>query len=229
MGKVWMISMPPTNKAVLISLADQANDNGLCWPSLKNICARTCLSERAVQKALGDLEVTGILRRVFRTGHSTHYHVTPAGYAPPQDVHPASTAPTPAAGAPPPPQDVHLTPAAGAPRTVIEPSIEPSRNRQPVETGFFEFWSHYPSKKAKDDALKAWMKLKPNAELREVIAKAVAAQSQWPQWTDQKGKYIPHAATWLNRKRWQDEAPDTAAASSGDYQRLMTDVAAGAV
>ena len=73
------------------------------------------------------------------------------------------------------------------------------------------------------------MKLKPDAELRATIARAVETQTQWPQWTKDGGEYIPHAATWLNKKRWQDEAPNAAATISGDYQRLMTDVTAGAV
>jgi hypothetical protein len=47
------------------------------------------------------------------------YTLTPAAYAPPQDMHPA-------ADAPPPPQLTTETPAAAAPRTVIEPSSEPS-------------------------------------------------------------------------------------------------------
>ncbi len=106
MGQVWPLKMRPPCKVVLISLADQANDSGLCWPSLSTLCARTCLSERAVQAALGELEAIGVVTRVFRHGHSTHYYVNPAGYAPPQDVHPARRAPTPAPYAPPPPHHV---------------------------------------------------------------------------------------------------------------------------
>jgi len=128
--------MPPTPKSVLISLADNANDHGECFPSVTTICARTCLSERAVQEAVAWLERHGALRRNMRTGRSTTYAVCPAAYDPPQQAHPRATR-TPAAGAPsprsrrtPPPHVAHPTPAAGAPITVKEPSKEPSRNKK---------------------------------------------------------------------------------------------------
>lgn len=58
-----------------------------------------------------------------------HMFVTDVKVAPPpHGMHPASHAPTPAPDAPPPPQDVHLTPAPAAPRTISEPSVEPSKN-----------------------------------------------------------------------------------------------------
>jgi hypothetical protein len=129
--------MSPAQKSVLISLADQANDDGVCWPSVGTLSMRTCLSERAVQGALRWLVEAGFLRVSERTGRSTVYRVTPANPAPPQQTHPrtprtpADSAPTPADAAPPPPQQMHPTPADAAPRTVKEPSIEPSGNRKP--------------------------------------------------------------------------------------------------
>ncbi|SST10427.1 Uncharacterised protein [Acinetobacter baumannii] len=69
------------------------------------------------------------------------YSVTPAAYAPPQEMHPSSictpaaNAPTPADAAPLPPQDLHPTPADAAPRTVIEPTREPSGNLLPTRSG----------------------------------------------------------------------------------------------
>jgi hypothetical protein len=61
MALCWPIRMPPTQKAVLISLADQANDQGSCWPSIATICVRTCFGERAVRKAVRWLEEQGLL------------------------------------------------------------------------------------------------------------------------------------------------------------------------
>lgn len=90
----WKITgITPTQKIVLISLADQANDDGVCWPSMRLMTARTCLSERAVQAAVASLINLGLLERHERPGRSSYFTVTPAGYAPPQDVHPAAGAP----------------------------------------------------------------------------------------------------------------------------------------
>lgn len=58
-------------RLVMLALADRADDNGFAWPSIEDLCERTKLSPRAVQKAitnlveLGELEVeSGGGRRV---------------------------------------------------------------------------------------------------------------------------------------------------------------------
>lgn len=136
MSACWPLQgMTSTQKAVLISLADNANDDGVCWPSVSNIALRTCLSERAVQGAIKSLCSTGALQTSDRTGRSTIYKVTPEAYSPPQQLHPRTTC-TPEADAGSPPQMVREAPAAGAPhprssctqnrnRTISEPSEEP--------------------------------------------------------------------------------------------------------
>ncbi|WP_240432224.1 helix-turn-helix domain-containing protein [Pseudomonas aeruginosa] len=82
--------MSPAQKAVLISLADQANDQGVCWPAVDSIATRCCLSKRAVQQAIKWLRSVGIVSIEERQGRSTMYSVTPAAYAPPQEMHPSS-------------------------------------------------------------------------------------------------------------------------------------------
>lgn len=127
MSVCWPLQgMSPAQKAVLISLADNANDEGVCWPSIATIGDRTCLSERAVRNALRWLEEAGVLSSNQRFGRSTWYTITPARYAPGSKCPPAPDAPSPR-------QDVPPTPAPDAPRTVREPSIEPSTdgNRVP--------------------------------------------------------------------------------------------------
>ncbi|HEN8594418.1 TPA: helix-turn-helix domain-containing protein [Pseudomonas aeruginosa] len=142
MSACWPLQgMSPAQKAVLISLADQANDQGVCWPAVDSIAMRCCLSKRAVQQAIKWLRGAGIVSVEERQGRSTMYSVTPAAYAPPQEMHPSSkctpagNAPTPADAAPPPPQDLRPTPADAAPRTVIEPTREPSGNLLPTRSG----------------------------------------------------------------------------------------------
>ncbi|MDU0532253.1 helix-turn-helix domain-containing protein [Pseudomonas aeruginosa] len=142
MSACWPLQgMSPAQKAVLISLADQANDQGVCWPAVDSIAMRCCLSKRAVQQAIKWLRSAGIVSVEERQGRSTMYSVTPAAYAPQQEMHPSSkcppaaNAPTPADAAPPPPQDLHPTPADAAPRTVIEPTREPSGNLLPTRSG----------------------------------------------------------------------------------------------
>ena len=92
MSQCWPLAgMSPAQKAVLISLADQANDDGYCWPSVGTIAKRTCLSERAVQGAIKWLQSAGLLSSDERRGTSSVYRITPAAYAPPQMLRPCLT------------------------------------------------------------------------------------------------------------------------------------------
>lgn len=73
--------------------------------------------------------------------------------------------------------------------------------------GFEAFWTAYPKKKSKGQALSAWKKLKPDSSLQALILKAIEAQKRSPDWQKDKGQYIPYPATWLNAMAWEDEVP----------------------
>lgn len=77
MSACWPLQMPPTQKAVLISLADNANDQGECWPSQTKIAERTCLNERTVRNAIRWLEENGYLVADRSNGRHTRYVVIP--------------------------------------------------------------------------------------------------------------------------------------------------------
>lgn len=81
---------------------------------------------------------------------------------------------------------------------------------------FNSFWEAYPKKVAKQAAEKAWKKLNPDKELTEAIISALSVQKNSPQWTKDNGQYIPHPATWLNGRRWED-APEPQENTSEDY------------
>lgn len=78
MAACWPLKLPPTQKAVLISLADNANDAGACWPSIPTICMRTCLGRTAVMDAIRGLEAIGYLVADRSNGRHTRYTVTVA-------------------------------------------------------------------------------------------------------------------------------------------------------
>ena len=83
MAACWPLQgMSASQKAVLISLADQANDDGVCWPAVGTIAARTCLSERAVRDALAWLQAAGAVFREYRHNTSTYYTVCPKRFDP---------------------------------------------------------------------------------------------------------------------------------------------------
>lgn len=68
---------------------------------------------------------------------------------------------------------------------------------------FAAFWAYYPRGENKQRAAKAWDKLKPDDALIATMGRALAKQKASPDW--QRGIGIPHASTWLNGRRWEDE------------------------
>lgn len=67
------------------------------------------------------------------------------------------------------------------------------------------FWESYPRKVAKVAALKSWKRIKPSITMRQIIMTALEFHKQQEGWQKDNGKFIPHAATWLNQHRWEDE------------------------
>jgi len=95
------------------------------------------------------------------------------------------------------------------------PKTKPKAKKTPQETKditdedllqeFNEFWKRYPKKKAKQAALRAWMKLKPSYDLIFKIWEALDKQKASYDWKKDRGKFIPYPATWLNQGRWEDK------------------------
>ncbi|MHB1326884.1 MAG: hypothetical protein ACYC2K_01660 [Gemmatimonadales bacterium] len=69
---------------------------------------------------------------------------------------------------------------------------------------FARFWAVYPKKAAKPKALKAWNRLCPSDGLASEILAAIESHKLSEQWVKDDGKFIPHPATWLNERRWED-------------------------
>lgn len=217
MGVCWPLQMPPTPKSVLMSLADNANDQGYCWPSIARISERTCFSKRAVIDAIAWLEKHGIVTADRTNGRHTTYVLKPSAYVEPvQQAHQcgkstgASAASEPVQQAH---QPVHLPhqPVQQPHTNHQEPSLTVMEsNRQSARTGdatdgFDEFWDAYPRKEGKKDAAKAWAKLKPSADLLATILAALTIQSASLKWRERGGQFIPHASTYLNGERWTDQ------------------------
>ena len=94
---------------------------------------------------------------------------------------------------------------------IIE-QVEHTPPARETDEGFDFFWNAYPKKTAKQDALKAWKKLKPDHEL---LGKILSGLSKWiasDDWKRDGGRFIPYPSTWLNGRRWEDEVPQSSPA-----------------
>lgn len=80
---------------------------------------------------------------------------------------------------------------------------------------FAAFWAAYPRKEAKANAVKAFASLNPDAELLALLIEAIERQRRRggcleDRTTADGRSTIPHPASWLNGRRWEDLMPAAA-------------------
>ncbi|HEX3809591.1 MAG TPA: helix-turn-helix domain-containing protein [Rhizomicrobium sp.] len=195
----------PVTKLVLLKLADNANEEGVCWPSIALMVTHTELSKRAVREHLERLEALGLVRIERRTScggklpNIYHLLIKPAGAGVVQEVHQGGGA----GGAPVVHvahdlvQEVHRGSAGGALPYKEEPPSEPSKNLQhraqarggeasgddrfkPIWQTF-ERWPGFTPGMSHRAAEQAWKRL---AEARDYVGDAelvaaVGAHGRW--------------------------------------------------
>jgi len=102
------------------------------------------------------------------------------------------------------------------PRNPIQsnPNKNPIQSESPdgegVVSGFDLFWSAYPKKVGKKDAVKAWNKINPDESLVKAIIEGVERWKGTEQWNKDGGQFIPYPATFLRQERWNDEVQSIA-------------------
>jgi DNA-binding transcriptional ArsR family regulator len=193
----------PLRKLVLVKLADNASDQGECWPSYQHIADQCEIDRSTVRKHIKQLAEQGLLRIENREGpkgnSSNLYYLTLGGVGQNSTpIGPESTGvgPQPTGGVgPESTRTSHPSEPVNEPKPMITPDL--------LE-GFEQFWKLYPKKKGRKDAAKAWAKLKPNVELHQTLITALGSHCVSEDWTKDGGRYIPNAATWLNGERWHD-------------------------
>ena len=62
MSWAWSIQLAPTPKLVLMALADEADDTGVCFPSQRRLAAKCSITDRTVRRMLVELETKGYVR-----------------------------------------------------------------------------------------------------------------------------------------------------------------------
>lgn len=99
-------------------------------------------------------------------------------------------------------------------------SIKENKTKQIKENaGFDVFWKAYPRKVGKETARKAFQKLDKDVSL-DTLLRAIEAQKNTQQWRKDNGQFIPHPATWLNNRRWEDEVGPSEIQNGGGWDAL---------
>lgn len=82
---------------------------------------------------------------------------------------------------------------------------EEKKEITPYLSGFLRFWAAYPKKKSKGEAETAFLKIKPDDRLLEVILAGLERAKASRDWRRDGGRYVPYAGKWLNALGWEDE------------------------
>lgn len=199
----------PLRKLVLIKMADNANDEGECWPSYQHIADQCEIGRSTVRKHIKELEKQGFLRITNRKGvlgNSSNLYVLTFDKPIAQNstgVAPDSTGVAPDSI---PPVAPDSTRTSHSFEPVNEPSATAAANGMDVGKAFEVFWDSGISKKNKKQALRSFTayvkrnKVCPN-EFAEKLAQDVKARKA----AQQLGFNQMHPTTYLNNERWEDE------------------------
>jgi hypothetical protein len=155
MSAAWELPLASTDKLVLLALADWSNDDGVCWPSIAQLCAKSGLSERAVRISIGRLRDDGHLERNETRGKGVTYTIhprnaeTPARRAPGkkcprQIMPPAPDAETPARRAPNTPVTITPQIATQSSESVVSPPAAETDALKPEHV--VEAWNEVASR-----------------------------------------------------------------------------------
>lgn len=197
----------PGRKAVLMVLAEHADEADTCYPSQALIADATEQGERTVRRQLVELEQLGLIRREHRGNGqggrtSDRYHLL---------VGPANLAANPTTAAGVTGQSAGVTgqmeggyrPPVATEQPLENTTTEPPTTRAVAEPDAFDaFWHHYPRKAGKGAARSAWPKAVRAAGSAYIIVQAAQRYAADPNLPPPE--YVPHPATWLNGERWAD-------------------------
>lgn len=186
----------PTAKIVLLAIARYANSKGECFPSRETIANDACLSVRSVVSAIQWLESEGLLRIEPRSGISNTYVITSME----EDMTDDTRAKSAHEG------DSNITQLDFSKRREANyTTTSGAKSAHPLDTPFFlAFWQAYPRRIGKGAARAAFLKAEKIADPNYIVQAALT----YARYVVDEGieqQFIPHAATWLNGERWEDD------------------------
>ena len=188
-------------KLVLLGIANHLGDQG-AWPSISTLARYANASERSVKRDIQELVQLGELKVELQNAPTTQQYKTNLYWITISSGVTESTAGVTdwvSRGDSSGKSGVTPVGTQNIIRTIREPSL-----KSDLES-FDTFWTLYPKKVAKADALKAWKQVLKKKTADEMIGLTKAySESKLPDMT-----YIPYPASWLNKGLYEalDETP----------------------
>ncbi|HGC3183222.1 TPA: helix-turn-helix domain-containing protein [Escherichia coli] len=212
----------PLRKLVLIKLADNANDNGECWPSYQHVADQCEVSRSTVKSHIRALEEMGLLKREFRRkGELNQSNVFYLTLDNAQQIQPESGGAGAArgGGAGAAPRTYHSFEPVNEPKNIMFEHVRTECEKTPdrheeTDKAFEEiFWCAGMRKAGKKNAASAfrkqfreWRKTTRGtaSEFATMLAEDIACRLGKQFGFD---RLLP--SSYLNGQRWNDEKPET--------------------
>ncbi|MEW0167402.1 helix-turn-helix domain-containing protein [Escherichia coli] len=204
----------PLRKLVLIKLADNANDNGECWPSYQHVADQCEVSRSTVKSHIRALEEMGLLKREFRRkGELNQSNVFYLTLDNAQQIKPES------GGAGDAHRTYHSFEPVNEPKNIMFEHVRTECEKTPdrheeTDKAFEEiFWCAGMRKAGKKNAASAfrtqfreWRKTTRGtaSEFATMLAEDIACRNGKQFGFD---RLLP--SSYLNGQRWNDEKPET--------------------
>ena len=188
--------MPVENaaaKVVLIALSTYSNAEGECFPSQQRLSSDTLIPIRTVIRCIFWLELNGFIKVQRRSNKPNLYQLTSME----EDMTDKNG-------------DAKLAPEVVSNITKLELAnnntlSSRAKMAHPNQTAEFEsFWQSYPRRIGKGAARTAFTRAIKLAPVDEIIAAAKEYAAHCDA-TGTEKQFIPHASTWLNGERWDDD------------------------
>lgn len=207
-------------KLLYAEISSLTGSRGFCYASNAYFAGLYGITERTLQRHLKALESGGYIRIQDGAGGSETRKI----YA---GVNPLAENPVKNEGVPP----TKLSGGGdknvgGSPSKMTGSTIEQKKLSDPPKApqgagaeiwdpeAWRRFWALYPKKVDKAKAIRAWNRLKADRKLMGIMSAALKAQMATEEWRRDNGRAIPYPSTWLNNRRWEDEAGISTAAAA---------------
>jgi len=166
-----------TTKLVLILLANYADEKNSCYPSEKHLAKLAGVTDRTIRRSLKWLNENAYLDIIHVKGTSNRYILRVDA-------------------------SVHTTQEVDV-LTLRTPMSTNTKDKTKDKTDFSkfdEFWDFYPRKVSKHQARKVFGKIDDKHYEKIIKATEVFAHAN----INTEEKFIPHPATFLNQRRYED-------------------------
>lgn len=235
----------PLRKLVLIKLADNASDQGECWPSYQHIADQCEISKRSVMNHIAALCESGLVKKVTRKGDKGNssniyrLHLDGAGNSlggsannslPGEANSPGSAGHSPGGSAGDSPRTSHsfepVNEPVNEPKTIgasAEASARVRSTRLEYSPEFELAWQSYPARaggNSKSAAFKAWKARLNEGVNPETMLEGVKRYAGWVSATGNSGtQFVKQAVTFFGPDRHFEESwvvPSVSGARSED-------------